>query len=358
LRREHFFGLHPFCPTCKRRDGSEPPLRLSTIFREEGDHVLQGLIVCSAPACQREYPILDGIPILVPNLREYISTNIMPMQERWDIDPLLNSVISDCCGPGSPMDVTRQHLSNYCSDHYGDLDPDTPGESSVVRVLKHGLQLLGPLPDGTVLDIGCSVGRTSFELAQHTSGLVLGIDLNFAMVRVAAHALRHGRIRHPRRRVGIVYDHRDFPVEFAGAARVDFWLCDACFLPFPAASVSALTSLNVLDCLPHPHLHLQSISHLLDAGGRALLGCPYDWSIGATKVESWMGGHSQRGPDHGASEPLVRSLLTDGEREDSITGLEITAEDPNVPWQVRLHDRSQVEYQVHLMALKRGGDRD
>jgi len=352
VRREHFDALRPFCPTCKKRDGSEPPLRLESILKEEEGHILQGLIVCSSATCQREYPVLDGIPFLIPNLREYVAKHIVPIQQRWDVDPVLNSVLGDCCGPGSPMDVTRQHLSNYGADHYGDLDPVTPSESAVLRVLQKGLANMGEAPAGPTLDVGCSVGRTTFELAGEREGLVLGVDLSFSMLRVAAHALRTGRARYPRRRVGIVYDERDFEVDFQSAAQVDFWLCDAEWLPFHPGTFATINSLNVLDCLPTPHAHFQMIDHLLHPEGQALLGSPYDWSTGATAVEAWIGGHSQRGAHNGASEPLVRSLVGTTEGQEGYTRLEIAWEEEEVPWGVRLHDRSRVEYQVHLMCLR------
>ena len=295
---------------------------------------------------------MDGVPLLVPNLREYVANHIASIRERWDVEPVLESILGDCCGPGSAMDVTRQYLSNYGADHYGDLDPVTPSESSVVQVLQKGLSNLGSTPDGPILDVGCSVGRTSFELASQRNGLVLGVDLNFSMLRVAAHALRAGRVRYPRRRVGIVYDERNFEVELEGADRVDFWLCDAAWLPFHSGTFAAISSLNVLDCLPEPHAHFQIIDRLLHPDGRALVGSPYDWSPGATAVEAWIGGHSQRGDHQGASEPLIRSLVGGSGEQESYTQLEIFWEDEHVSWSVRLHERSRVEYRVHLMCLR------
>ena len=76
---------------------------------------------------------------------------------------------------------------------------------------------------GPLLEVGTSVGRSTFEMAARTDGLVLGIDLNIAMLRIATRVLREGRVKYPRRRIGVVYDQRDFEVSFEAADRVDFF---------------------------------------------------------------------------------------------------------------------------------------
>src|SRR5205085_12367722 len=53
-------------------------------------------------------------------------------------------------------------------------------------VLERGLALAGEKLAGPALDVGCSVGRSTFELAQRGAAPVLGVDLNFSMLQVAA----------------------------------------------------------------------------------------------------------------------------------------------------------------------------
>jgi len=360
VRRRHFETLAPLCPVCRAR-GAESGLGLAGIYREEGEHVVEGALRCTDPGCLSEFPILDGIPLLLPNLRAYVASSIGPIQARDDLAAETESLLGDCCGPGSPFDVTRQHLSTYAWDHWADLDPDevpdeVPGDSpgSVVRVLKRALELAGDLPAGPILDLGCATGRTSFALAAQgvTRCQVLGVDLGFPMIRLASAALRQGQVRYPRRRVGVVYDRREFPVQLAGAEAVDFWGADATALPFRDGTFATIVALNVLDCVGSPYDLLAALPRLLVPGGKALLTCPYDWSPGATPVEAWIGGHSQRGPAAGASEPALRALLTAEAHPAAIPGLRIVAEDEAVPWRVRLHDRSAVEYRVHVVVVE------
>ncbi|HEV2854746.1 MAG TPA: methyltransferase domain-containing protein [Thermoanaerobaculia bacterium] len=351
MRRRHLEALRPVCPVC-RTAGGENPLFLADVRHEEGGHVVEGTLRCPSSSCQREYPILDGIPLLIGNLRSYVAGAINQINAREDLDATTESLLGDCCGPGSPYDATRQHLSTYAWDHYGDLDPDENSEvppGSVLRVLERGLELAGEIPEGPILDLGCAVGRTTFELAARTGRPVVGVDLGYAMLRLAARALREGRVRYPRRRVGLVYDRRDFVVRSPDAENVDFWACDALALPFPSGTFAAVVGLNVLDCVQSPHDLLAALPQLLAPGGKAILSTPYDWSPAATPVEAWLGGHSQRGETAGASEPVLRALLTPGAHPASVEGLRIVTEEPAIPWRVRLHERAVMEYRVDLV---------
>jgi len=357
VRRRHFEALQPVCPVCRAAGDAGFALRVAQVAREEEGHILEGAIHCSNPNCLREYPIVDGVPLLVANIRQYVSDNLLPIYGRRDLSDFVESMLGDCCGPNSAFDQTRQHLSSYAWDHYGDLDPSEPsGEprpGSMLRHLEIGRQLAGTVPSGPLIDAGCSVGRSSFALAEHSQELVLGVDLNFAMLRLASDVLRHGTVRYPRRRVGLVYDRREFPARFANRDQVDFWACDATALPFPAGTFSLSASLNVLDCVGAPRELLASLARVLKDGGRAVLTCPYDWSPAATPLEAWLGGHSQRSPPEGSSAAVLRALLTPGAHPGSVQGLQLAAERDHLPWHVRLHERSVMNYQVHLVVATR-----
>ena len=336
--------------------GVESNLRLDQVVREEEEHVVEGILHCSAATCQREYPIVDGIPLIVADLRRYVTDNILAITARRDLSELMESVLGDCCGPDSVPEVARQQVGSYAWDHYADLDPEessvTSRPGSALRVLANGLDLMGQLPAGPILDAGCSVGRGAFALADRTDDLVLGIDLNFPMLRLAAEVLRTGRVRYPLRRVGVVYDRRDYPVHFERAAQVDFWACDASALPFTDHRFSGATCLNLLDCLPAPARFLDELGRILASGSRAVLACPYDWSTSATPLEAWLGGHSQRSQLSGSSDAMLRMLLSPGANPCSSKRLRIVAEVDQLDWQVRLHQRGTMNYKVHLVVVE------
>jgi hypothetical protein len=49
---------------------------------------------------------------------------------------------------------------------------------------------------------------------------------------------------------------------------------------------------------------------------------------------------------------VLRALLTPGAHPQSLRRLALVAEDESVPWRVRLHDRSTVEYRLHIAAAR------
>lgn len=357
MRRSHFEALRPVCPVCRKGAGADYPLKLVHIVREESGHILEGAVHCSNANCLREYPIIDGIPLLVPNIRQYVSDNILPIYARRDLSDFTESLLGDCCGPNSALDFSRQHLSSYVWDHYADLDIEHPNKDqkpgSVLQNLAEALQLAGVAPSGPVIDAGCSAGRTSFELAARTQRLVLGVDLHFPMLRLAAEVLRHGVVRYPHRLAGLVYERREFPVQLASPGHVDFWACDATALPFPPDTFALASALNLLDCVAEPRVLLESLSAALKPCGKLVITCPYDWSPAATPVEAWVGGHSQRSAMKGSPELVLRSLLQENEHPSAVSGLKLIGERERLPWQVRLHDRSMMRYDVHLVAAER-----
>ncbi len=355
MKLRHFEAYRPVCPLCRTRFSQDAPLKIGSSLRADAGSIHEGALHCTNDACQCEFPIIDGIPILVPQIRTYISTNIFHILGRHDLSPEVESMLGDSCGPGSALDATRLHLSSYAWDHYGDHDPlEPPGDprpGSVARVLERGLALAGP-PSGLCLDVGCSVGRSTFELARHTAGLALGVDLNFSMLQVATGVMSRGAVRYSRRRVGLVYDRREFPARFRNADDVDFWACDATALPFPAGSMGAAVCLNVLDCVASPLDLLGSLARVLGPSAPLILCTPYDWSGGVTPPETWIGGHSQRSGHAGAAEPLLRALLTPGAHPASVAGLRLVGDEERIPWHVRLHDRATMTYLTHVAAAR------
>ncbi|MEQ1850435.1 MAG: hypothetical protein ABMA01_02470 [Chthoniobacteraceae bacterium] len=223
MRLRHFEILRPVCPACRAQNEAGSPLRITHVAREEEGHIIEGVLLCGNSNCLREFPIIDSIPLIVANIRQYIADNILGIYGRRDLGEVIESMLGDCCGPASAFDIARQHLSSYAWDQYADLDPAEPAgeprQGSMLRTMKIGLELAGPLPPGPIIDIGCSVGCGSFALAERGVESVLGVDLNFPMLRTASEILRHGTARYPRRRVGLVYDRREFSARFARLAR-------------------------------------------------------------------------------------------------------------------------------------------
>jgi len=349
-------------------------LVLEVITRQRAEHVEEGILRCSDTGCRHEFPILDGVPLIVPQLRDYVRGWSERIRSREPFSDAVESLLGDCCGSGTSFEDERQRLSSYAWDHWADHDPQElaavnagsptnvrPLPGSICRLLVAGLEpvlVAAPrLPDGPVIDMGCAVGRTSCELADRLQRPVIGIDLDLSLLRVAGQARDRGEVCYPRRRVGLAYDRRSFGIreDLAHAAKkwVDFWCCDATVLPFADEQFAIASSLNLLDCVASPITHLRELGRCLQPFGHGIVASPYDWSPSATPVEAWLGGHSQRGEGHGMSERLVRALLTPGAHPAAVADLSIIAEQPDAAWQVRLHDRGVMHYRSDLLIVEK-----
>ena len=355
MKRAHLERFPPICLICRTK-GRLPPHLALRVRKEDGDEIIEGALVCPERMCQAEFPILEGTPFLVSNPREVVASQLDDLRSGGVADRAgwTDSVLLDSAGPGSALERHQHHLSSYGRCHWGDLDPDEPRprDGGIADVLGIAARLMETPPAGNWLDVGCAVGRATFELAALTDGLVLGVDLNASMLRTARRIGSDGRVVHPLRRVGVVYDRRDFTVELVGRDRVDFWVCDAMALPFADGAVDGVTSLNVLDCVQWPLSHLIELGRVLRHGGTAAITTPYDWSASATAFEGWLGGHSQRAEHHGSSAREVRRLLAVGDPAEARTGLELVAEREMLPWRVYVHERAEMLYQVHLVIAR------
>lgn len=333
------------------------------MYEERDEDVLAGILHCSNSACCHEYPIIEGIPVIVPALRTLMAERGVELLLRDDLEPALESLVGDAIGPGTWFDAMRQVVSTYAWDGWADLDPaepppgdglgDGPRPGAARRCLARLLEMAGGAAAGRVLDLGCGAGRTTFDLAaRHRDALVLGIDTNLALLRLARGAAG-GLVSYPRRRIGLVYDRRRFAVALVGTERTDFWACDALTLPFLPSAADLAVALNLLDCVNEPLRLLAALAEAVRPGGHILLATPYDWSTRATPVETWIGGHSQRSAYGGEAEPFLRALLQQGAHAQSVAGLALLREDQAWPWQTRLHERGAVQYRSHLLALAR-----
>ena len=210
MRHLHFETIAPICPRCRIDRSIDSSLIIANIITEESNQIVEGILHCSDESCQIEYPIIDGIPILVPDIRSFISEHWPQLNARHDLSDPLRTLLGDGAGAESGLGITRQQLSTYAWDHYAQFDPEEPqtalAPGSIARCLAEGLKLLEEEISGPVIDLGCSTGRTTFELAAQSDDLVLGVDLSFPMLQLAGNVLRSGTVTYERRSGGMVYE--------------------------------------------------------------------------------------------------------------------------------------------------------
>jgi SAM-dependent methyltransferase/uncharacterized protein YbaR (Trm112 family) len=355
VQGRHLERLAPVCPACRVQGRGDVALELGPVARGDGDEVIEGALLCPERLCRREHPIIDGIPVLVHDIASWAEHQLDAVLRRTDLTPFMEGMLGDAAGAASRHERERTNLSGYGRGHWGDLDAADPvaPEGSFAGLVATALELLPAEPAGPWLDAGCAVGRGTLELARRTTGPVAGVDLSFGMLRVAERMRREGVAVYPQRRVGIVYERREIEVPSVPGEHLGFWCADVELLPFADGTFAGALSLNVLDCVRSPLGHLIELGRVLAPGAPALLSTPYDWSVGATTLDQWIGGHSQRGPAGGSSAEELRRILSPDAAAGVDTGLTIAQERDGVPWRVYGNERSSTEYALHLLRLER-----
>lgn len=353
MRNRHFQDLSPICPACRQLGRGEKRLFVALVERQSKDRLLDGLLQCSDATCAMQYPVMAGLPVLVPGLRAFLRDTSLYLMLRDDLEPAVLSLLAEASGPGSALESLLQQMSTYGADHWGEVEAGyTPG--SAQRCLEHGLSFAhGSLPDGPVLDAGCAAGGTSVALAAALGRTVLGIDINPMLLGIGRRVLESGEVRYPLRRIGLLYDVRTRTYEPPSADLADFWICDLAALPFQQATFALISALNILDCLPNPVDGSSEIRRVLKPGGVGIIACPFDWSGAVTPPEHWVGGHSGRSAYRGDPSALLEPLLS-GQLSGQAAPQRITVlgHEARYSWRVRLHERASVEYATCLLSFR------
>lgn len=202
-------------------------------------------------------------------------------------------------------------LSQYCDAHYG---PDKFGvENFSVRLVRLSLEVMPEAKRERALDLGCAVGRASFELAR-TFRRVEGVDYSSRFIALADRLRERGRLNYPCREEGELVSSRvvslaEFGLEEA-AGRVRFSQGDAQQLAQEMDGFSFILLANLVDRLPNPGRFLQQIHQRLNLGGVLALATPYAWLDVYTPRQNWLSGRFERGRplygDAGIKKYLVR----------------------------------------------------
>jgi len=153
-----------------------------------------------------------------------------------------------------------------------------------------------PLGPGTrALDVGCAVGRSSFELARHC-GEVVGIDFSRLFIETARGLRETGRadvlipVEGEITRDGEVRVPSDLPRE-----NVRFEIGDAMDLPPDLGAFDVVLAANLLCRLPDPMRFLDRLPQLVKPRGQLLLTTPFSWLEDYTPRDRWLGGRKEDG---------------------------------------------------------------
>lgn len=231
---------------------------------------------------------------------------------------------------------SSQLLGEYLLFHYGSKEDLMPWISGPSNGIDFPLRTVSELIDPTTLgmgthalDLGCAVGRSTFELASHCSK-VKGIDYSASFIEAANALAEKGELPYQFREEGDLFKEAVAVVPSNQRRKVEFEVGDACSLNPALGYFDVVHAANLLCRLPDPNLLFKRLPDLVKPGGQLLLTTPFTWLEEFTPRKNWLGSGD-------SEEELGRILSPDFELE----------EKREMPFVIREH-RRKFQYSVSL----------
>jgi SAM-dependent methyltransferase/uncharacterized protein YbaR (Trm112 family) len=339
------------CPKCRKIEQgrlTQHPLSLGLVSQKQDDYVLSGFMVCTNPECQQKYPIIDWVPVVLKNFDEWCSVQFEKTQPANNEQDL--KIIQTCLNEQTKKQLTQQaQIATYMDNHYGEYTNTKyhfPWEKNPQYWQKIA-QLAKPKEkQKAALDLGCCVGRFTFELAKNAE-VAVGLDSNFALVKEAAKIQRaHGRLSYTfkYRASG----DRKVAGSFQAPDNVLFLVGDALDPPFSMQSFDEISALNLVDSVSVPLILLGQIDALLRSKGSLILGSPFTWKSEITNPAEWL-----ETPEKNA-QTFIKETLTGKINPDCGFNYTIDKEIEKLVWSLRNSDTYSSVFLVSLLkAIKR-----
>jgi putative 4-mercaptohistidine N1-methyltranferase len=203
------------------------------------------------------------------------------------------------------MDITNPYesddlLQQYLVFHYAEDDEQFPypfGGADALgfpkRCALEGPDLQTLAGRSRALDLGCSVGRSTFELARHFDE-VIGIDYSQAFVD-AANRLAEGGV-HPATCLDAGSATTELLVQVdpeIDRSRVHFEQGDAQAIRGDIGRFDLVIACNLICRLREPMRVLGRLPELIKPGGQLFMTTPFTWMEAYTPSENWLGDGAQ-----------------------------------------------------------------
>lgn len=209
------------------------------------------------------------------------------------------NVVRSTAASGSVIYESQRAVSEYVQFHFGNVKDVFPYENMDEKVLnfiprsvKDTIQLYHQEhPKSTKilnsLDIGCAVGRATFEFSQYTN--VLGMDYSKSFIDAAKKMQQVGEMKYSMQMEGDVFAEKIATLPCKSAHAIDFQVGDACALGnFEDAKFDIVFASNLLCRLPSPMQFLNALPNIVQTGGIVALISPYSWLEEYTAKQDWL----------------------------------------------------------------------
>jgi len=181
-------------------------------------------------------------------------------------------------------------VMQYIEMHYGAEYFSVPNyPKHCVDVI---IDIIGKSNLDNALDLGCAVGRASFELAKYYDD-VQAIDLSARFIQVATLLQEKGKVSYSIINEGDIKDYKEITLDketLERSKRIKFMQGDACNLSTIKQNKDLIFAGNLLDRLNNPVIFLENIHKYLNIGGYFAISSPYTWLEEYTIKSKWIGG--------------------------------------------------------------------
>ena len=197
---------------------------------------------------------------------------------------------------------TSKALSEYLLFHYGKPEEVLPWRFGPSDALGYPLRCVSKCvaadrltANARALDLGCAVGRSTFELARHCTE-VIGIDLSESFIAAASQLQHEGQLDYSFAVEGELGQAAVAEVPSGiDRTRVSFEQGDATFLRDGLGQFDVVLMANLIDRLPCPAKCLEQLPGLVAAGGQLIIASPCTCLEDYTPKTEWLGGTERDG---------------------------------------------------------------
>lgn len=192
--------------------------------------------------------------------------------------------------------IDDREFAQYCHFNWGENLLGVPNFPEIC--VKSAIEYMKKRPKRKAFDVGCTVGRSSFELAR-VFDEVIGVDLSARLVLEAQRLKESGLLRYAIPTEGELQESfqvrlNKFGLEHA-SKKVNFWQADACNLKPIFRDFDLVFASNLIERLYDPKSFLKDIRTRICEGGLLVLTSSYDWQEETTPKERWIGGYKRDG---------------------------------------------------------------